>query len=41
MEHRFADARRYLTKAAVNPELVAAANRLSLSIDQACGDDSV
>jgi tetratricopeptide (TPR) repeat protein len=37
MAHRFADARSYLTKAAVSRELVAAANRLSLSIDQACG----
>ncbi|MBV9488780.1 MAG: hypothetical protein JO069_03530, partial [Verrucomicrobia bacterium] len=35
--HRFADARHYLAKAADGGELSAAANRLALSIDQACG----
>ena len=35
--HCFAYARSYLTKAAKSREWVAAANRLSLSIDQACG----
>lgn len=37
MAHRFADARDYLAKAAGCKELSAAINRLSLSIDQACG----
>ena len=37
MTHRFADARSYLAKAEVCGELADAANRLSLSIDQACG----
>lgn len=37
MAHRFGDARRYLTKAADCGVSSAAANRLSLSIDQACG----
>jgi hypothetical protein len=35
--HRFADARCYLAKAADCRESPDAANRLSLSIDQACG----
>lgn len=35
--HRFADARSYLAKAAMSPELCDSAYRLSLSIDQACG----
>ena len=35
--HRFADARDYLAKVADCAELSDAANRLSLSIDQACG----
>jgi len=37
MAHRFAEARRYLEGAADCAELSDAANRLSLSIDQACG----
>jgi tetratricopeptide (TPR) repeat protein len=37
MTHRFADARSYLAKDVVRGQLSAAANRLSLSIDQACG----
>lgn len=37
MTHRFADARNYLAKATVRGDLTAAANRLSLSVDQACG----
>ena len=36
--HRFAEARSYLQAASVNGTLFAAANRLLLSIDQACGD---
>jgi len=35
--HRFADARSYLARVAGCPESSAAADRLSLSIDQACG----
>lgn len=35
--HRFADAKGHLAKAATSTDLSAAANRLSLSIDQACG----
>lgn len=37
MAHRFTDARSYLAKAAVSRESCDVANRLSLSIDQACG----
>ena len=37
MTHRFADARSYLAKTEVRGLLAPAANRLSLSIDQACG----
>ncbi|MBV9998884.1 MAG: hypothetical protein JO015_07190, partial [Verrucomicrobia bacterium] len=37
MAHRFADARRYLAEAAEGRGWSEAANRLSLSIDQACG----
>lgn len=37
MAHRFADARAYLAQAEVRGAPPAAANRLSLSIDQACG----
>ena len=37
MAHRFADARSYLAKAAIGGESSDTANRLSLSIDQACG----
>lgn len=37
MAHRFADAKKYLAKAEDCRELSAAINRLSLSIDQACG----
>ncbi|MBV9107757.1 MAG: hypothetical protein JO313_17210 [Verrucomicrobia bacterium] len=37
MTHRFADARNYLAKAKVRGISTDAANRLSLSIDQACG----
>ncbi|MBV9488543.1 MAG: hypothetical protein JO069_02305 [Verrucomicrobia bacterium] len=37
MAHRFADARRYLAEAAEGRGWSDAANRLSLSIDQACG----
>jgi tetratricopeptide (TPR) repeat protein len=37
MAHRFSDARRYLAGAEGCAELSAAVNRLSLSIDQACG----
>lgn len=36
--HRFAEARSYLQAASVNGTLFAAANRLLLNIDQACGD---
>jgi tetratricopeptide (TPR) repeat protein len=36
--HRFADAKKHLAKAADCEKLSAAANRLSLSIDQACGN---
>jgi hypothetical protein len=39
MTHRFAEARRYLERAADCAELSDAANRLSLGIDQACGTD--
>src|SRR6185312_9278889 len=35
--HRFADARKYLARVVSCRELSDAANRLSLSIDQACG----
>jgi tetratricopeptide (TPR) repeat protein len=37
MTHRFADARSYLAKAAASREPCDVADRLSLSIDQACG----
>ena len=37
MTHRFADARSYLATAEAYGEFASAANRLSLSIDQACG----
>jgi tetratricopeptide (TPR) repeat protein len=39
MAHRFAEAKRYLDEAGAWGELSDAANRLSLSIDQACGID--
>src|SRR5215813_6569054 len=39
MAHRFAEAKRYLEEIGAWGELSDAANRLSLSIDQACGTD--
>jgi tetratricopeptide (TPR) repeat protein len=39
MTHRFTDARSYLARAAVSRELSAAADRLRLNIDQACGSN--